>query len=303
MNISTYFPPELLKRIEDDITLRKLGSGSLVAYVRGISKLCDYLQRSPEDATAEDLRLFQLHLVTIGTSGQTINVTLTSLRFLYNITLDRPDVVSKLSSVPVARKLPEILSMDEAKQLIEAAMHPKFKAALAVAYGAGLRVSEVVNLKVGDIDSERMALRVEQGKGRRDRYAMLSPALLEHLRNWWRFANQQGQMFKGGWLFPGNNPIYHMTSRHLSRICKAAVSTAGITKKVSMHTLRHSFATHLLEAKVDIRVIQVLLGHSKLNSTALYAQVATDLLKDVTSPLDTILKKKAKKAKKNKTTK
>ncbi|NQY89622.1 MAG: tyrosine-type recombinase/integrase, partial [Colwellia sp.] len=257
MNISIYFPPKLLKRIEDDITLRKLGSGSLVAYVRGISKLCDYLQRSPEEVTAEDLRLFQLHLVNIGTTGQTINVTLTALRFLYNITLDRPEVVHKLSSVPVARKLPEILSMDEAKQLIEAAMHPKFKAALAVAYGAGLRVSEVVNLKVSDVDSERMALRVEQGKGRRDRYAMLSPVLLEHLRNWWRFANQQGQMFKGGWLFPGNNPIYHMTSRHLSRICKAAVSTAGITKKISMHSLRHSFATHLLEAKVDIRVIQV----------------------------------------------
>ncbi|NQY88585.1 MAG: tyrosine-type recombinase/integrase, partial [Colwellia sp.] len=257
MNISTYFPPKLLKRLEDDVTLRKLGSGSLVAYVRGISKLCDYLQHSPLNATAEDLRLFQLHLVNIGTSGQTINVTLTALRFLYSNTLDRPEVVSKLSSVPVARKLPEILSMDEAKQLIEAAMHPKFKAALAVAYGAGLRVSEVVNLKVSDVDSERMALRVEQGKGRRDRYAMLSPALLEHLRNWWRFANQQGQMLKAGWLFPGDNPLYHMTSRHLSRICKAAVSTAGITKKISMHSLRHSFATHLLEAKVDIRVIQV----------------------------------------------
>jgi len=305
MNISTYFPPTLLKRIEDDITLRKLGSGSLVAYVRGISQLCDYLQHSPEDATAEDLRLFQLHLVNIGTTGQTINVTLTALRFLYNITLDRPEVVSKLSSVPVARKLPEILSMEEAKQLIDAAIHPKFKAALAVAYGAGLRVSEVVNLKVSDIDSNRMALRIEQGKGRRDRYAMLSPVLLEHLRAWWRFANQQGQMLKAGWLFPGNNPIYHMTSRHLSRICKAAVATTGITKKVSMHTLRHSFATHLLEAKVDIRVIQVLLGHTKLNSTALYAQVATDLLKEVTSPLDTITsqKKKVKKAKKNKETK
>ncbi len=303
MNISIYFPPKLLKRIEDDITLRKLGSASLVAYVRGISKLCDYLQRSPVDATVEDLRLFQLHLVNIGTTGQTINVTLTALRFLYNITLDRPEVVSKLSSVPVARKLPETLSMDEAKQLIEAAMHPKFKAALAMAYGADLRVSEVVNIKVSDVDSERMALRVEQGKGRRDRSAMLSPVLLEHLRNWWRFANQQGKMLKAGWLFPGDYPLYHMTSRHLSRVCKVAVSTAGITKKISMHSLRHSFATHLLEAKVDIRVIQVLLGHSKLNSTALYAQVATDLLKEVTSPLDTIMKKKAKKTKKNKGTK
>jgi integrase/recombinase XerD len=187
------------------------------------------------------------------TGEQAVNriATMTALCFLYNITLDKPEVVYKLSSVPVARKSPEILSMGEAKQLIDSAIHLKFIAALAVAYCAGLRVSEVVNLKVSDIDSERMALRVEQGKSQRDRYAMLSPVLLEHLRNWWRFANQQGQMFEGGWLFPGNNPIYHMTSRHLSRICKAAVSTAGITKKIFMHSLRHSFGTHLLEAKVD----------------------------------------------------
>ena len=147
---------------------------------------------------------------------------------------------------------------------------------------------------MSDIDSKRMALRVEQGKGSRDRYALLSPALLEHLRDWWRFANQQGQMFKGSWLFPGLNPIDHMTSRHLSRICKQTASAAAIEKNVSMHTLRHSFATHLLEAKVDIRLIQVLLGHAQLNTTARYTQVATDLLKKVISPLDTITAQKNK---------
>ena len=172
--------------------------------------------------------------------------------------------------------------------------HPKFKAALAVAYGAGLRVSEVVSLKVSDIDSKRMTIRVEQGKGSRDRYAMLSPVLLEHLRDWWRFANQQGQMFVGGWLFPGLTPIEHMTARHLSRVCKQIAKAADIDKNVSMHTLRHSFATHLLEAKIDIRVIQVLLGHAQLDTTARYTQVATDLLKEVISPLDANTPKKKK---------
>ena len=157
-----------------------------------------------------------------------------------------------------------------------------------------MRVSEVVALKVSDIDSKRMILRVEQGKGSRDRYALLSPALVDYLRGWWCFANRDGQMFEGGWLFPGLNPIDHMTARHLSRVCKQTANAAAIEKNVSMHTLRHSFATHLLEAKVDIRVIQVLLGHAQLNTTARYTQVATDLLKEVISPLDTITPQKKK---------
>ena len=220
--------------------------------------------------------------------------TLTALKFLFKITLDKPEVIARVCPVTVARKLPVVLSLEEAKRFMSCSMHPKFKAALAVAYGAGLRVSEVVSLKVSDIDSKRMALRVEQGKGSRDRYALLSPDLLEHLRDWWRFANQQGQMFKGRWLFPGLNPIDHMTSRHLSRICKQTANAVAIDKNVSMHTLRHSFTTHLLEAKVDIRLIQVLLGHAQLNTTAHYTQVATDLLKEVISPLDTITPQKKK---------
>jgi len=182
-----------------------------------------------------------------------------------------------------------VLSLEEAKRFMSCATHPKFKAALAVAYGSGLRVSEVVSLKVSDIDSERMLLRVEQGKGSRDRYALSSPALVEHLRDWWRFANHEGQMFKGSWLFPGLNPIDHMTARHLSRVCKQTANAASIDKNVSMHTLRHSFATHLLEAGVDIRVIQVLLGHAQLSTTARYTQVATDLLRQVISPLDSLM--------------
>ena len=157
-----------------------------------------------------------------------------------------------------------------------------------MAYGAGLRASEVIALKVGDVDSQRMVLRIEQGKGHKDRYAMLPPVLLERLRTWWRFAHAQGKMLQGGWLFPGQNPIDPLTTRQLNRAVHAAAIAARIDKRVSMHTLRHSFATHLLEQKVDIRVIQVLLGHKKLETTALYTQVATEILREVISPLEAV---------------
>ncbi len=151
-----------------------------------------------------------------------------------------------------------------------------------------MRASEVVALKVSDIDSQRMTLRIEQGKGHKDRYAILSPVLLERLRVWWRVARAQGKMPEGGWLFPGLNPFEPLSTRQLNRAIHAAADAAQIDKRVSMHSLRHSFATHLLEAKVDIRVIQVLLGHKRLDTTALYTQVATELLREVVSPLETL---------------
>jgi site-specific recombinase XerD len=157
---------------------------------------------------------------------------------------------------------------------------------LSVAYGAGLRSSEVVSLKITDIDSNRMFIRIERGKGAKDRYAMLSPKLLELLRDWWRSARCEGKMLPGGWLFPGLNPVNPLSTRQLNRACHAAVDLAEIDKRVSPRTLRHSFATHLLEQKVDIRVIQVLLGHKKLETTALYSQVATRTLREVASPLE-----------------
>ena len=167
--------------------------------------------------------------------------------------------------------------------MLEAAPGLKYKAALSVAYAAGLRVSEVVALKVSDIDSKRMLIRVEQGKGRKDRNAMLSPVLLELLREWWKISRSRG------WLFPGRNPVQPMTTRQLTRACHMAAQAAEITKRVSPHTLRHSFATHLLEHGVDIRVIQVLLGHAKLDTTALYTRVATNTIREVVSPLDHLL--------------
>jgi site-specific recombinase XerD len=213
-------------------------------------------------------------------SAGSINAAVAALRFFFNVTLERPDLVRHLTTVNTPCRAPVVLSQEEVARLLEAAPGLKVKAALSVAYGAGLRVSEVVALKVSDIDSERMTLRVERGKGQRDRYVMLSPQLLELLREWWRAARPQA------WLFPGQNPVNPMSARQLSRAVHAAKNLAGISKRVSTHTLRHSFATHLLEQNVDIRVIQVLLGHAKLETTALYTRVAVNTIRDVTSPLE-----------------
>ena len=278
----------LRQRMIEDMTMRRLSPKTQIGYIRGVKKLAAYLKRSPEDATAEELRQFQLALAEQGASNITINDTLSGLTFLFHKTLNRLDVMLKVSTVPVPRKLPTVLSKEEVQQLIDATHSIKYKAAFSVAYGAGLRIGEVVALKVTDIDSSRMLLRIEQGKGKKERMAMLSPMLLTTLRQWYKHAKAHHLMLNGGWLFPGQNPLNPIGTRQLSRACKSACIDAGLTKKVSMHTLRHSFATHLLEDKVDIRVIQTLLGHSKLETTALYAQVASKLLQEVVSPLDTL---------------
>ena len=240
MKISTHFDPALRQRINEDMSLRKFAVKTQISYIRAINRLCEYLQHSPENTTREELREFQLFLVNDGATGTTINGIISGLKFLYQITLDNPQLVTKLSTIPVARNLPVVLNLDEMKCFLATAAHPKYHAAFSVAYGAGLRVSEVVSLRVSDIDSERMVLRVEQGKGSKDRYAKLSPALLEHLRHWWCFANKHGQMYREGWLFPGLDPMNHMSARQLSRICVETAKLAGINKKVSMHTLRHN---------------------------------------------------------------
>ena len=227
-----------------------------------------------------------MHLVDQGISPISLNAALTGLKFLFETTLDRPELLAKMHAVHVPHKLPVVLSREEVARLLAAVDNLKHQTALSVAYGAGLRASEVVSLKVSDIDSQRMTLRVEQGKGSKDRYAMLSPVLLERLCDWWKFAHAQGKMLPGGWLFPGLDPVDPLSTRQLNRAIHAAAEAAGIDKRVSMHTLRHSFATHLLEQDIDIRVIQVLLGHAKLNTTALYTRVATTTIRKVMSPLD-----------------
>jgi len=264
----------------------KLSEKTQLQYIRAVRRLAAFLGRSPDTVAVEDLRRYQLHLVDHGTSPVSINAAITGLKFFFDVTLDRRELIAKMRPVRVPRKLPVVLSRDEVARLIAAAGNLKHQTALSAAYGAGLRASEVVALKVTDIDSHRMTLRIEQGKGSKDRYAMLPPVLLERLRGWWRVARAQGKMLDGGWLFPGQNPIESLTCRQLNRAVHAAAQAANIDKRVSMHTLRHSFATHLLEQKVDIRVIQVLLGHKKLETTALYTQVATDVLREVISPLE-----------------
>ena len=278
----------LRQRMIDDMMLRKLSEKTQVQYVRAVRRFTKFFGQSPELASPEDLRRFQMHLVEAGVSPTTINATITGLRFFFEKTLDRPEALKKMSPVRAPQKLPTVLTSDEVARLLEASPNLKAKAALSVAYGAGLRASEVTHLKVTDIDSDRMILHVEQGKGSRDRNAMLSPALLRLLRAWWREGQRLAKMLPGGWLFPGVNPVNPMSTRQLNRFVKLAIKQAGIDKRVSLHTLRHSFATHLLEQKVDIRIIQVLLGHQKLNNTARYAHVATKTLTEVDSPLDAL---------------
>lgn len=278
----------LRQRMLDDMRMRKLEPRTQEGYVRAVRKLAAFLKRSPDTATVEDLRAFQLHLVDTGTSPFTLNATLTALKFFFDVTVRSPNLMVGMQSVRLPQKLPVVLSREEVAKLIAAAPNLKHQTALALAYGAGLRVSEVVALKVGDIDSQRMTLRIEQAKGRKDRYAMLSPLLLQRLRTWWRVAHAQGKMLPGGWLFPGLNPVEPLTPRQLNRAIHAAADAANIDKRVTMHSLRHAFATHLLEQKVDIRVIQVMLGHKKLETTTVYAHVATEVLREVVSPLEVL---------------
>ena len=288
MDSTTRVASPLRQRMIDDMRMRKLSERTQSAYIRAVRNLAAFLKRSPDTATVEELRRFQLYLVERGTSAVTLNATITALKFFFETTLERGELMARMQPVRVPQTLPVVLSREEVARLIAAARNLKHQAALSLAYGAGLRASEVVALKVGDVDSQRMLLRVEQGKGRKDRHAMLSPVLLERLRAWWRAGHAQGRMLPGGWLFPGRDPTDPMTTRQLNRVIHAAADAAGIGKRVSMHTLRHSFATHLLESRVDIRLIQVLLGHKKLETTSMYTHVATEVLREVISPLEAL---------------
>jgi integrase/recombinase XerD len=270
----------LRQRMINDMSVRNFVPDTQREYIRAVKNLTIFLQRSPDTATGEDLRAFQLHMTVSGVRPPTINSTVTALRFFFKVTVDKPETTRHLVFVYEPRKLPRILPPEDVLRLLEAAPNPKSKAALSVAYGAGLRAMEVVALKTTDIDSQRMLLRVEQGKGRKDRFAMLSPQLLELLRDWYRIARPRLYMF------PGRDKIGPMTPRQLNRICHMAAELAGLPSWIAPHTLRHSFATHLLEQNIDVRIIQVLLGHAKLDTTARYTQVATNIIRQVMSPLD-----------------
>ena len=269
----------LRQRMIEDMTIRQFGSKTQHDYVRVVADFARFLGRSPDQAEPEDLRRYQLRLAAEGASPAKMNAAVSALRFFFKVTLGRQGYGERLATVRKEDRLPEVLSPEEVALLLHCAPSLKHKAALSVAYGCGLRVSEIVHLKVADIDSARMLVRVEQGKGRKDRYVMLSPELLELLRAWWRMARPKG------WLFPGRDPGQPITPRQLNRALKVAAASAGLDKPVSMHTLRHCFATHLLERKTDVRVIQALLGHKKLDTTARYTRVAIKTLGAVQSPL------------------
>jgi integrase/recombinase XerD len=275
----------LRQRMLEEMRMRKLRPTTQRGYLRAVEQLTRFLGRSPDTATAEELRRYQLHLVEAGATASRLNALITGLRFFYRTTLRTPEVLALMSPLPESERLPAVLSPEEVAELLACAPNLKAQTALSVAYGAGLRGSEVVHLKTTDIDSERMLIHVEQGKGSKDRTAMLSPALLTQLRQWYRHAKSKHAITPDGWLFAGyrSKPL---SRRQLNRLFHQAAKAAGINRRVSLHSLRHSFATHLLEQKTDVRVIQVLLGHKKLETTARYSHVASKTLLNVQGPLD-----------------
>jgi integrase/recombinase XerD len=286
-NTTSYDPaPSLRERFVEDMNLHRLSRATQHNYLRDMTRFANWLGRPPDQATDEDLRRYQIEQRETGLGAPAMNMAVSALRFFYTRTLDRQDLTRKLHRVKHPRALPTVLSRDEVTRMLDATTSIKHQAILSVAYGAGLRASEVTKLKVRDIDSERMLLRVECGKGGRHRNAMLAQDLLLLLREWWKVGRQQGVMHPDGWLFPGQHYLKPICYRQVHRIAAEAARTAGITKRVGPHTLRHSFATHLLEDGVDVRIIQVLLGHAQLQTTTLYTRVATRTVRNVISPLD-----------------
>jgi integrase/recombinase XerD len=284
--MSTKPATPLRQRLMEDMAIRRFGEKSKHDYLRHIDHFLVFLGRPADTATADDVRNYQIYLNQNGVRPASFNSAVSALRFFFGITLGQPELGHQLARLNYPKKLPRILSPEEVARLLEAAPGPglKYKAALSVAYGAGLRALEVCMLRVSDIDSGRMLIRVELGKGGKDRFAMLSPHLLELLRAWWLQCR---------WLFPGKDPLLPLTTRQLNRACHLAAEAAGLGSWVSPHTLRHSFATHLLEQNIDVRVIQMLLGHAKLDTTARYTQVATNLIRQVMSPLERLVNSKA----------
>lgn len=270
----------LRRRMIEDMTVRNLSPATQRSYVHAVAKFSRYFGRSPDRLGLEEVRAFQVHLVSNGISWPALNQTVCALRFFYGVTLGHGEIPERIPYARAPRKLPVVLSADEVVRFLEAVPSMKTRTALTTAYAAGLRASEAVGLKVGNIDSGRMVIRVEHGKGGKDRYVMLSTQLLGILRTYWRLARPKG------WLFPRRDESGPIDVQVLYSACRSACIAAGLSKRVTVHTLRHSFATHLLENGTDIRIIQVLLGHSNMSSTTRYAQVSTGLIRRTKSPLD-----------------
>src|SRR5271168_4278726 len=299
--MSTNAISPLRQRMIEDMNARKLGAHSQRSHISSCKRFAGFLKRSPDTATPDDVRRFQLHLAETGMSICNRNRIMTGVKFLFRVTLRRLDLVAEIYHLREPQKIPQVMSADETRRLLAVAASLKARALLSLGYGCGLRASEVVRLKVKHIDSAQKIIRVEQSKGRKDRNVMLSPETLDLLRQWWKARptrSEAGMPMEERWLFPGNRRGKPMTTRQLSRLFHEAADAAGIKKAVTLHALRHSFATHLLERGIDIRIIQALLGHDKLDTTARYARVATGMIAGIESPLD-LLSQPSKKPKKN----
>lgn len=274
----------LRRRMQSDLQIRNYSPSTERVYVGHVARFAVHFGRCPSELGAEEARAYLSHLVKEQrVSWSYYNQAVSALRFLYRVTLARPEMIARLPYPRRVKRLPTVLGAAEVVRLLEAVENPKHRLLLLVAYAAGLRVSEIVGLRVADIDSDRMTIRVRQGKGKKDRQVMLSPVLLKELRAYCRRARPTH------WLFPGQKPGRPLTSRLLQRVCRKAAKAAGLDtggRRVTAHTLRHSFATHLLEAGTDLRVIQTLLGHRSVSTTALYTHVSTDRIRSIVSPLD-----------------
>jgi integrase/recombinase XerD len=287
----------LRQRMIEDMTARKLGKHSQRSHIHSCKRFAAFLKRSPDTATADDVRRFQVDLAESGTSIQNRNRIMTGVKFLFRVTLRRLDLAAEVYHLREPVRVPQVMSPDEARRILAGARSLKARVMLSLSYGCGLRAGEVVKLKVKHIDSEQKIIRIEQSKGRKDRNVMLSPEALHLLRQWWRVRRGYDTHLlplQERFLFPGRKAGTPMTTRQLSRLFHETTEAAGIKKSVTLHALRHSFATHLLERGTDIRVIQALLGHDKLDTTARYTRVATGLIARVESPLDLLSKSRRK---------
>jgi integrase/recombinase XerD len=299
MSTDTVSP--LRQRMIEDMNARKLCAGTQRGHIRSCKRFAAFLKRSPDTAAAEDIRRFQLHLAEAGVSIGNRNRIMTGLRFLLRVTLRRLDLTAEIYHIREPQKIPLVMSPDEMKRLLAVARSLKVRVLLGLGYGCGLRAGEVIRLKVKHIDRAQNIIRVEQSKSRKDRHVMLSPQTLDLLSQWWKARPpyyDAGLSPEERWLFPGCRRGKPMSTRQLNRLFHETADAAGIKKGVTLHALRHSFATHLLERGTDIRIIQALLGHDKLDTTARYTRVATGMIAGIASPLD-MLSQPSKKPKKS----
>jgi len=275
----------LRKRMSEDMQVRNLSPNTQLSYVQQVSLFARYFGKSPESLGPEHIRTYQLYLTNEKKLAPgSILIAVAALRFLYKVTLHKEWSFDEVIPAPKKpQKLPVVLSPEEVLKFLGCVQRLIHCVILTTCYAAGLRISEAIRLKPTDIDSKRMVIRVEQGKGQKDRYVMLSPKLLETLRNWWRVEKPID------WLFPGDIPGKHITRGAVEDACEKAQKLSGISKPITPHAMRHAFAVHLLEAGTDVRTIQLLLGHRSLATTARYLRIATSKVCSTTSPLDLLL--------------